>query len=1179
MILINLPQFPYRGIPAPYLWMFYKFLSSTGSDLHFLIHQDYLAEPSKWIESGRWELHESSQRNLGYDIPSTERLERVSCSLMPDDLFEWILGGELGNPLKAYERVLSDVVPDLVKYYSTQIESLSQKNELEAILSPINCPSLREAARKLGIPIIYFELGPLRGPNYIDLAYFDFQGLNEAAEFADRFVRHRGEDRFQNSADILKIRNQYLRGDWWLGDPCARKASFDIGVSLQIEDDSNLIASSKGFTNQALIAYSKLKYPGKRFAYRAHPGSFFDLKQEKEGAVYSSGTDFIFDCNTILTINSSMGFEALLWGKQVNAVGDAPYKFILTLTSEEERNKALCFYLENYLVPFELIFNLDYIRFRLSKPLEINIKKRHITELIRIRSKDNKILHCHETQKNSTFQHVDLVFFQQEKPQSNQVLTERDVKIAGLNQVLTERDVKIAGLNQVLTERDVKIADLNQVLTERDVKIADLNQVLTERDVKIADLNQVLTERDVKIADLNQVLTERDVKIADLNQVLTERDVKIADLNQVLTERDVKIAGLNQVLTERDVKIAGLTEDLIHRDLQTRTLDAELKEEQARVFALITSRSWRITKPFRFAGMIFRKYFCLCLEWRRKPRWIEGILVNARRVKNLLAYIARGDLVNLRLRLATYYRQLATKKFSSQSESDTLQTFSIMTPKHTIFVAELISQRLQEHGWSARVLTEVPTEFSDQYYIVLCPQVFSKLPPGEKRIVYQLEQSVSSRWFTSEYFATLNNSLAVLEYSLINLSFLSSNGISYPHVNYLPIGATTNYGNHIVPTQKKYDILFYGDSVSSPRRRKLLDAVKSEFCVHIVNECFGDDMVNLIKQSRVVLNLHYYEDALLEMPRIQECISLGIPVVSESSRDQGDYPEIDGGVLFFEQGSIASMLEVLRKALGRINHNTIASVHLSQERFNFMFDRFLVAMGFLSAKYAATMKLPLHPKSDTFGLSLPETINRRRLFDVHRPSNCVIFDGIRRNPGWIGCGLSYSALANHANRSGLRTITVMEDDVILPTDYQCRLKSIRNYLDHHDGWDIFVGVIASLHKDTKVLSVEKVDGYTYVTIDRMTSTVFNIYGKRSLDALSSWNPEDHNSESNTIDQFLGNQVALRVVVTLPFFVGHREDVYSSLWGFKNTQYRDMISSSEILLHKKVMQYIKDKGRD
>jgi hypothetical protein len=62
--------------------------------------------------------------------------------------------------------------------------------------------------------------------------------------------------------------------------------------------------------------------------------------------------------------------------------------------------------------------------------------------------------------------------------------------------------------------------------------------------------------------------------------------------------------------------------------------------------------------------------------------------------------------------------------------------------------------------------------------------------------------------------------------------------------------------------------------------------------------------------------------------------------------------------------------------------------------------------------------------------------------------------------------------------------------------------------------------------------------------------------------LAAWNPEHRDDQTNTIDKYLERQTSLRVVVALPFLVGHREDAFSTLWGFQNTQYSDMIAASE-----------------
>ena len=270
----------------------------------------------------------------------------------------------------------------------------------------------------------------------------------------------------------------------------------------------------------------------------------------------------------------------------------------------------------------------------------------------------------------------------------------------------------------------------------------------------------------------------------------------------------------------------------------------------------------------------------------------------------------------------------------------------IVTPPHTLFIAHLIASRLADYGLETDVLDAPPAVFSHEMYVVLCAQIFDRLPPGERRIIFQLEQSVSSRWFSASYFRALADSRAIFDYSLCNVRFLSSNGLPDSRIHYVPIGACVGYKTGLPVTEKLYEVLFYGDAVSSPRRRRLLSALRTRFQVRECSEIFGDSMAIEIRRARLVVNLHFYENAILETPRISECLSLGVPVVSESARDQADYPEFGEAVSYFEEGNESAMLAAVQAAFDRGGGDALLkeSVALSSERFNRTLDRALVAL-------------------------------------------------------------------------------------------------------------------------------------------------------------------------------------------------------------------------------------------
>lgn len=441
-------------------------------------------------------------------------------------------------------------------------------------------------------------------------------------------------------------------------------------------------------------------------------------------------------------------------------------------------------------------------------------------------------------------------------------------------------------------------------------------------------------------------MAERDARIEGLRRALAERDVRIEGQRRAVAERDARIEELRRALAERDARIEGL---------------------QRAVEALYGSTSWRIAAPVRGVRRIERflrtggraavgrtartVYRRTPLPFSLKKRIKECLFRAAPpRFKHTAAYrswTAGGPGL-----LPGGGRTAGGNEREPEPRSRT--DWGIVATPHTRFVAALLARRLREHGWKADVLHDAPAGFPHRYYVVVCPHVFrGNLPPKEKRIVFQMEQSVTPKYFNEEYFDILNGSLRVLDYSLENVDFLKKNLVA--HVDYVPIGAMSRYGEAI-RAGKECDVLFYGDT-GSPRRRYMLKALEEYFDVRVVTGVFGREVEKAIKGARIVVNIHFYEedDLLLETTRIYECLSLGTPVVSETARDQDDYPELAGVVAFFEKGSVGAMLRAVgraleapagRDALGR-------SVQVSEARFRFMFDSFLAASKLLPGTHVS----------------------------------------------------------------------------------------------------------------------------------------------------------------------------------------------------------------------------------
>lgn len=371
MIAAFLLPFPLRGHRAPYLWVYYRLLTRFDERLLFIAGADYRRAPADWATLGRWELQEGSSQRLGYRIPERDRMAAQDYRDLDDGLFEDLLKQNAGNPVAVFRRLLSERIPALEEAFD-RIFTESPYADLEAVLTWCNCPSLSAAAARHGIPVVHLEMGPLRWPEYRPTAYLDFSGVNGNTEAA---ARYRAADWSMTGVDVAQLRAFFATEP----NEDTQVPEFDLGLPLQVEDDSNLVAFGAGFDNQALLVRALLQKAQESTLVRGHPGSLFSVRPDGYQVDSSAGSvAFIRRCRRILTINSSVGFEAMLLGKAVTALGDSSWRFIGDAADADEFVRRVAFYLFAYLVPMDLIYAPDYLRFRLARPTESAIVARHL---------------------------------------------------------------------------------------------------------------------------------------------------------------------------------------------------------------------------------------------------------------------------------------------------------------------------------------------------------------------------------------------------------------------------------------------------------------------------------------------------------------------------------------------------------------------------------------------------------------------------------------------------------------------------------------------------------------------------------------------------------------------------------------------------------------------------------
>lgn len=1055
MLAAFLPPYPFRGTTAPYLWCYYRLLAQWADEsAFFIMGRDYVRSVDEW--QNRWECAPVMQQRLGYVLPDNPTPEQHYYGWLDDTRLNKWLAQVGGNPLAAFEIFLTERDPAFEQELYALLAGASRP--IEALLTPCNVPSLAAVCSELGIAVIHFELGALRGPLYCETGYIDFSGVNGNTESDARYQQFTGGKvesangepaRWQLPLSCDDLHRFFITRLTERAEVSAR-SEYDLGVVLQVEDDSNLLAFANGMNNLSLITLAQQQ--SESVLVRPHPGSRFALRQ---GALALDDSchslAFISRCRRILTINSSVGLEAMLLDKPVQVLGDNAFNFILAAERPAEQIRRLAFYLFGYLVPFSLQLCPDYLRFRLSQPNEEDIILRHLSEYMK-----------QQSLKADLFANL---------PVAEQV------------------SASVVFANQQKQHQE---------------------------------------------------------QLEQQQQLLEQQAQQLEQLRAVEQSRD----------------------------------------------DMLQSYSWRVTRPLRVGGRLLKgdtkALHDRWQEWTQETGRVASMLRKSQTAGRLAVLACKQP--SLALKGIKYVRQSGVRQTINRLRevsvphshyfSDAPLTLDghgvvILTTAHCHYLAELIQDALGKVDIHATIIHQMPAQgFSDVLHFVICPQMFKRLP--SLYVAYQMEQSVSSRWFTPEYFKVLNHAYAVFDYSLRNVSFLQQEGMNYKQLYYLPVGYRAPA--QLPQREEQVDVLFYGD-VNNERRKAYIAALQQEFSVKVVSNQFGKALYAEMARARVVVNIHYYEGALLETTRLYECLSQQQIVVSEEGCDMEEHAALREVVDFVPVNDIAAMVERVRYWVDNDEERAARraqQLELCEQNpnwFEFYLLRFLLANELISyEQFYATAAKHIRFKGDFACLGLPETVDRRDDFDKDNHYGIEYFPGLRHRLGWVGCGLSYKFLLQRARDLNLPRFTICEDDVEFYPEFAMQYQNVLSYLDGKEDWDLFAGLIAQLHDEVEIVGCDTHADKRYLTINKMVSTVMNVYSSRFYNKLIAWDPTDHNPETNTIDRFIEQHEQMRVVTTARFLVGHKEELDSTLWGFNNQTYSQMIADSESKLEQKLADY-------
>lgn len=506
----------------------------------------------------------------------------------------------------------------------------------------------------------------------------------------------------------------------------------------------------------------------------------------------------------------------------------------------------------------------------------------------------------------------------------------------------------------------------------------------------------------------------------------------------------------------------------------------------------------------------------------------------------------------------------------------------ILSTESALFYCLQIQKQLESFGVQCEILKEEPVEYLDRLYFVVCNEQWEHLP--KKYIAIQVEDVCTNTSFSKKYLDQLLGAIAVFDCSTMNIQYFKSHSSYGNRFYYVP--ADYQLLDNEETDEEMFDVLCVGCE-TSPRCQEWIQEVSKYWNVCFVDPSLISDseFVEKVMQSKIVLNLHAFDASILETSRLYEILSYGNAIlISESSVDSYEEDRLKDIVTWVKPSDYGDAISKITYWLEnddvRIKqvHKNFELLNAKKNDFAYYFYRFLLAFDCISFdEFYECAGNYISFGGSRICLSLPEDVERRNAFLKDNQYGFELFAGLRHTRGWTGCGLSYKFIMKKAKEQGLSDILICEDDVLFPEDFEARFSNVMHYLKQHEDWDVFQGVIADVG-NVEIQNVEECNEETIVYLNHMVSTVFNYYQSHMFDRVISWDETDANQLTNTIDRALESK-DLKVVTTVPFLVGHKEDLKSTIWGFENTEYTDWIHRSSEKLQKLVNDFKEGEKHD
>ena len=381
-------------------WIFEAYINyCLNNGMPIVAQENYFKKNINYLDS-TYQFSVSDRKKK--DLINKEKSKFLKYSIRNEET--QMIIGNTKTRFKAEVDFFSKTNPKYISAIENRLDKIESdyKQKVDAIMIWLWNPSIEAIAKKRGITIIQQELSPIRkfhgNESYnTTLAYFQFKNKYDkdyCQNIYDEFLENLDKENirifsreellalFLNTEDINYIK--------YIQDP----PKYELGISPPIKDDFIFSVYKKEDTKETFKRIDKIFKPSNvSVRYRVSSnGTIFGRPWNIDNS--TKPIYWVSSCKRILTYVSNIAFDAMMLGKTTYILSDyMPFSFKSNtlLKSKDESvvdSLFLNFIVFGYFTHWNLMFNQDYIEWRLSKPSIIEIYKYNKDYILKLHNLD-----------------------------------------------------------------------------------------------------------------------------------------------------------------------------------------------------------------------------------------------------------------------------------------------------------------------------------------------------------------------------------------------------------------------------------------------------------------------------------------------------------------------------------------------------------------------------------------------------------------------------------------------------------------------------------------------------------------------------------------------------------------------------------------------------------------------